>query len=50
ATGASILSELQRQRETIERSQRTLDATGQELKGAEGTIKQMMKRAKWFFG
>lgn len=47
ATGQSVLAELARQRETIQRSQATLDDAGQELKGAEGTLKRM---SKWFFG
>jgi hypothetical protein len=50
ATGASVLSELQGQREAIRRAQATLDDASAELKGGEGVIKTMMRRTKWFFG
>jgi hypothetical protein len=45
-----VLTELHRQRETIERSQHTLDATGQELKQSEGLLRTMVRRTKWLFG
>lgn len=50
AAGQSALAELARQRETLERAQRTLDGTDGDLRQADSLLKAMARRAKWFFG
>ena len=48
ASGAATLEELQRQRDTVERSLRTLEAANGDLTTANAKLKTMDRWAGWF--
>jgi hypothetical protein len=43
-----VLAELARQREQIQATHATLDEAGGSLKTAEGALKAMVRRTKWW--